>query len=76
MKSIIIALLLGVASTCFANAEPVLPPADAPSARDRIKMDRAKDAAAVTRDADAPRPWDKDSSGKRPWETTAPVRPK
>jgi len=76
MKSIIIALLVGVATTCLANAEPALPSADARSARDRIKMERANDAAAVVKDANAPRPWDKDSSGKRPWEAPVAERPK
>jgi len=76
MKSIIIALLLGVATTCLASAEPALPSADPPSARERIKMDRAKDAAAVIKDANSPRPWDKDSGGKRPWDAPVPARPK
>jgi hypothetical protein len=71
-----IALLLGAATTCCANAQTDLPPAGTPSARDRIRMDRAKDAAAVIRDANAPRPWDKDSRGKRPWEVSVPERPR
>jgi hypothetical protein len=76
MKSIIIALLLSVATASFASAEPASSSTDAPSARDRIKMDRAKDAAAVIKDANAPRAWDKDSSGKRPWEVSVPERPR
>jgi hypothetical protein len=76
MKSIIFALLLGVATTCRADAQAGLPPADTLSIRDRIKVDRAKDAAAVLKDANAPRPWDKDSGGKRPWEAPPPARVK
>lgn len=76
MKSIIFALLLGVATASVAEAESALPSADAPSARDRIKMERAKDAAIVVKDANAPRPWDKDMNGKRPWEVPVIGRPK
>ena len=76
MKFIIIAFLLGVATICCANAQTDVAPGETPSVHDRIKMERAKDAAAMTKDANAPRPWDRDSGGKRPWETPVPVRPK
>lgn len=76
MRFLIITLLLSAATTCSANAQTDIPPADTLSVHDRIKMDRAKDAAAMIKDANAPRPWDRDSGGKRPWETPVPVRPK
>jgi hypothetical protein len=44
---------------------------DAPSLHDQIRAERAKDREAERADTKA-RPWDRNSDGKRPWDTPAP----
>ena len=72
MKFIIIAFLLGVATICCANAQTDVAPGETPTVHDRIKMERAKDAAAMTKDANAPRPGTETvvarDPGKRPFQ--------
>jgi len=78
MKTIVVAVLLNASAVCLAHAEANLPPpssSETLSDRDRIRMDRAKDAAVI-KDAGSARPWDKDTQGKRPWDKLPPEAPR
>jgi hypothetical protein len=66
--AIIAVTLLAPASA----AQPAIPELSTPeiSSRDQIKASRAREAEE-TKTGPSARPWDRDSDGKRPWETLA-----
>jgi hypothetical protein len=75
MKKILVvgAVLFLSSSAIVRSAEQATAAADM-SIRDQIKAARAKDDLEEKAGLVA-RPWDRDASGKRPWDTAKPTEP-
>jgi hypothetical protein len=75
MKMILLvgAVLFLSSSAIVRSTEQATAAADM-SVRDQIKAARAKDVLEEKAGSVA-RPWDRDASGKRPWDTAKPTDP-
>ncbi|MCP3440632.1 hypothetical protein [Bradyrhizobium sp. CCGUVB14] len=73
-KILVVGAILFLSSSANVRAAEQAPAATEMSIRDQIKAARAKDVLEE-KSASVARSWDRDASGKRPWDTAKPTEP-
>ena len=73
-KILVVGAILFLSSSAIVRSAEQATAAAETSIRDKIKAARAKDVLEEKAGSVA-RPWDRDASGKRPWDTAKPTEP-